>query len=898
MLEKSNLENLISLKRKISRSHSTASIRKRLKQQLFNDHVLTERELKNLARNSAILQQRLEGIGPYQTESEDIWNARIDIFKDAYTDIISCIAYQWDKIESVLSEKTTDTKFNKKLVDRYISNLRVLIDNLKINYGSIDHIRNDILYNHIIPVIISKEDFNQLLDELKKLTVNLKETRKKLRILSFDTEVEHPDPWRYLINLLFASSFEEKEFNEKLDDTLRRTLDKNIVDALTRQEVLIEIIRYEEYDINRLRTAKLQFLTKTLTRDKRYFNLLLDIFSRDDCVEIYSKKIGINGSMGGKFTGIFVANKILTEKLGEDYGKYFSSPDYFVLDTKEFVDFLNFNKLQEVQGVRWDVEEALKSGSETGINTVKDKLETMQQKIFDGNFPPKTLSHMRMRFEETFSKGRPVIARSSSYLEDNYNTPFAGKYQSYFIPNASPEEDRNFNDFITATKKVYASSLDFEALIYRYENDLFIEEEEMAVGYQEVIGKQRNGIFAPLFSGVIYSRAPRAFSDKFDLSDGMVELVLGLGPRVVDQSDYTRMVYFSHPALNPATTLARKLKYSQKGIDFINIIKNEYEVESITGWLKNILPDSEKNIDLKKLKLLHENKDGMLMPVLLPEKDVEYIVNLDTFFNEKPLSGLFIRNLKSAKDILKSSFGFDVDIEFVTDFYIDESNKLIPKINIIQCRPQYISPAFSAAKMPADINKDDILYKSFLPSIDGKIKEIEYMLFVNPEFYGTMTSENITEVKNLIRTLNLELKNKNVVLAGPGRWGSSNRSLGIPVVYSEINNVKALIEYGIERAPGDLPELSYGSHFFQDIDRAGIHVIPMISFLKGNITYFNSAMIKNAENMLKNYDTFKHLMEKGVKLIHFPASFEGKFLSIYMNHTNVKQPNVLMILEK
>ena len=898
MLEKSNLENLISLKRKISQSGSPVSLRNKLQKQLFKDHVITGRELRNLARNSAILQQRLEGIGPYQTESEDVWNIRIDIFKDTYTDILSCIAYNREKIEAVLSEKTSEKRFNKKLVDRYISNLRVLIDNLKINYGSIDHIRMDILNNHLIPDIISEEEFNTLLAKLKELTKNIRETKKKLRILSFDTKVGSPDPWRYLINLLFASSYEEKEFNEKLDETLRRTLDKDIVDALTRQEVLIEIIRYEELDINRLRTAKLQFLTKTLTRDKRYFNLLLDIFTREDCVEIYSKKIGINGSMGGKFTGIFVANKILMEKLGEEYNRYFSSPKYFVLDTKEFVDFLNFNNLHEAQGIRWDVEEAIRSGSESRISAVKTKLKILQQKILEGYFPPKTMSHMRMLFEETFSKGRPIIARSSSYLEDNYNTPFAGKYQSYFIPNSSDYEDENFADFITATKKVYSSALDFDALIYRYENDLFIEEEEMAVGYQEVIGKKRNGVFAPLFSGVIYSRAPRAFSNKFDLSDGMVELVLGLGPRVVDQSDYTRMVYFSHPALSPATTLSRKLKYSQKEIDVINILENKYEISSIDEWLKNIISDSEKNYDLKRLKLVHENKDGMLMPVLLPEKDADYIVNLDTFFNERPLSNLFIKNLKTAKDILKRSFGFDVDIEFVADFYINESKRLIPKINIIQCRPQYISPAFSPAEIPTDINEDNVFYRSFLPSTDGKIKEIEYMLFVDPELYGTMTSENISEVKRLIRTLNLELNGKNIVLVGPGRWGSSNRSLGIPVVYSEINNVKALIEYGIERAPGDLPELSYGSHFFQDIDRAGIHVIPMISFLKGNITYFNSEMIANSENTLSKFSGFNHLMEKGVKLIHFPSSFAGKFLSIYMNHTNKKQPNILMILEK
>jgi len=898
MFDKSKLDNLVKLKSVIFLSEEPSSIRDKLQKQLVKDSVITIKELKNFARNSAILQQRLSNIGPYQNESDKLWSERIRVFFDSYIDILSIISYDFEKIDSIIKDKEVSGNYDKMQVNQYINNLRVLIDNFKINHKDIDKIRKDILYNHIIPNIITEEEFKNYHKKLKELTGEIKEKKKKLRILSFDTEIEHPTPWRYLVNLLFAFSYKEDEFHKRLDETLKRTLDKGIVDALTRQEVLIEIIRYEDKDINRLRTAKLQFLTKTLTRDKRYFNLLLDIFKREDYLEIYDKKIGIKGSMGGKVTGIFVANKILREELKDDYEKYFDNPKYFVMDTKEYVDFINYNKLHETQGIRWEVEEALSSQDPEKINKVKKKLERFQKRILEGKFPPKTESHLRMLYEETFTKGRPIIARSSSYLEDNYNTPFAGKYFSVFIPNSSENEDKNFEDMLTAAKTVYSSILNFEAMMYRYESNLFIEEEEMAIAFQEVVGKKRGGLFSPLFSGVIYSRAPRAFSSIFNLSQGFIEIVLGLGTRVVDQADYTRMVYFSHPSLSPSISLNKKLKYSQKGIDVIDLESNKYSKLSMNEWISRIITDSKAQKEIKKLKLLHEDTDGILMPVLLFDDKKEYIVSLDTFFNEKQISNTLINLLKKSKDILKKKFEFDIDIEFAVEYYEDKSGNLIPRINILQCRPQYFRQAFSPASMPENIDEEDILYKSYHPMLDGHVKDIEYMLYVDLNSYGSFNPDEITELKNLIKKLNLELKDKNLVLMGPGRWGSSNRSLGIPVVYSEINNVKALIELGIERHTGDVPELSYGSHFFQDIDRAGIHVIPMLVFTSHNVTYYNEKIIKSAKNRLKKYPQFKKFSEKGVKLIHFPSSFNDKHLSIYMNHTCKEAPNILMVLEK
>ena len=286
-----------------------------------------------------------------------------------------------------------------------------------------------------------------------------------------------------------------------------------------------------------------------------------------------------------------------------------------------------------------------------------------------GNYPPDILE----RLQELLIKigKKPMIVRSSSQLEDNFGTSFAGKYDSVFLPNQGTL-DQNMRDLTRAVATIYASTLNPNALLYRRARGLQDYDERMAVLIQEVQGEKFEDYYLPHGAGVAFSRNTFRWAPQIKAEDGFVRLVWGLGTRAVDRvgNDYPRVIALSHPMLRPSTNPKVIRRYSQQYVDLIDLKTNRFETKPIHDVLKPGYPP---------LRYIAQMDQGgyfrAIRSRVLDGDQSNLVVTFDEFLKRTN----FAATMREMLSTLEKAYHQPVDVEFtltITEVEIGKTGNL------------------------------------------------------------------------------------------------------------------------------------------------------------------------------------------------------------------------------
>ncbi len=309
-------------------------------------------------------------------------------------------------------------------------------------------------------------------------------------------------------------------------------------------------------------------LTKGLISDQLAFvGIAKDLFSISDLQAIRRRRLG-RGKIGGKAAGMMLAYKILNLPASNEQMDLKSQvviPESYFIGADVMYDFMSINDLHHLSDQKYKTREEIEAD-----------YAHVRESFYGGHFPEDIVHGLR----EILAKvgNTPIIVRSSSLLEDNFGFSFAGKYDTYFLPNqGTPEE--NLYELKCAIAAVYASVISPDAIAYRRRMGLLDYDERMAVLIQQVVGESYRGHYFPALAGVAFSHNPFRWNQRIRREDGLVRLVWGLGTRAVDRvsNDYPRMIALSHPTLRPEVGAQAVSKYSQHLVDALNLETNEFE---------------------------------------------------------------------------------------------------------------------------------------------------------------------------------------------------------------------------------------------------------------------------------------------------------------------------------
>ncbi len=565
---------------------------------------------------------------------------------------------------------------------------------------------------------------------------------------------------------------------------------------------------------------------------------------------------GSHGKLGGKSSGLFLAYQILQKSCKENAVlQNIKMPKTWYIASDALQSFLHYNNLEEV------IEQKYKE-----IDQVRQEYPHIIQVFINSQFPPEIINGLSVVLDEL--EDTPVIVRSSSLLEDRLGSAFSGKYKSLFLANQGSKEERR-EALLDAIAEVYASTFSPDPIEYRAERKLLDFHEEMGILIQEVVGQKVGKYYLPAFAGVAFSNNEFRWSPRIKREDGLLRLVPGLGTRAVDRlsDDYPVLVAPGQPGLRVNVTPDEIIRYSPKKIDVINLETNSFETLEIQDLLRDY---GEKFPEIRKI--VSVVKDQRLQKPFGLNLDFEKEDVVVTF--EGIISGgLFVRQLKSILDLLQKILGSPVDIEFAHDgknFYI------------LQCRPQSYSRDAVAMPIPKDLPEDKIVFSANRYVSNGIVPNITHIVYVDPEKYSEIDSpEDLRAIGRAISKLNKILPKRQFVLMGPGRWGSrGDIKLGVCVTYSDINNTAVLIE--IARKKGNyVPDLSFGTHFFQDLVEASIRYLPLYPDDQG--IAFNETFLKLSPNILQEILPEFASFDDIIHVVDVPKSANGNILRVLMN---------------
>ncbi|MDR1837797.1 MAG: PEP/pyruvate-binding domain-containing protein [Treponema sp.] len=570
-------------------------------------------------------------------------------------------------------------------------------------------------------------------------------------------------------------------------------------------------------------------------REPRIAELADCYFTLRDILYIASREIG-SGFIGGKSAGMLLGRKILEKDAWDALLNSWEPHDSWYLGSDIFYTYI-------VQNGWWELR--CKQKTPEGYFQLAPEL---REKLLHGKFPD-MIREQFFQMLEYFGQS-PIIVRSSSLLEDNFGNAFAGKYESVFCANQGLPEER-FEAFEQAVRIVYASAMSDDALTYRQSRGLAGKDEQMAILVQRVSGDHYGELFFPHIAGVGHSTNLYVWNKDMDPNAGMLRLVFGLGTRAVDRisGDYARIVSLDRPDKGPPVSYGDERKFSQHKADVLNLKENHMaEVPVETLW----------NYDLKTGKETFFSVDSAMLARLRelgrPVNPAPQILDFKKLLSQTEFPVL----VRSILSTLEKAYEYPVDIEFTANF--NQQGNF--KFNLLQCRPLQTKGIGKAVNIPKP-GHGNIFFSSTGNFMGGNVRlPLDYCVFVKAEEYLALVERDKYQVARIIGMLNQKLKGSNVMLIGPGRWGTTTPSLGVPVHFSELCNMTALCEVSY-RQGGLIPELSFGSHFFQDIVETGIFYAAIFEG-EQNIT-FNPGYILDRENI---YEEILPAEKEWAKVLH------------------------------
>jgi predicted nucleotidyltransferase len=500
------------------------------------------------------------------------------------------------------------------------------------------------------------------------------------------------------------------------------------------------------------------------------------------------------------------------------------------------------------------------------VNQVRLEYPHVVQTFKNSRFPPEILSGLSLALDDLGEV--PIIVRSSSLLEDRLGAVFSGKYKSLFLANQGTKPER-LAALCDAISEVYASTFSPDAMQYRAERGLLDYDEEMGIMIQQVVGTKVGHYFMPSYAGVAFSRNEFRWSPRIKREDGLIRLVPGLGTRAVDRlsDDYPVLIAPGQPRLRVNVTIEESIRYSPRFVDVINLEKNKFETIPAEDLLRKYGHEIPGINDIVSIR------DGdRLRHFLGLHVDFHRDQLLVTFEGVAVRSNLISR-IKAILRLLEQTLGQPVDIEFASDgrdFYL------------LQYRPQSSTDAIAGTPIPRDVPRSNIVFSAHKYVSNGRVPDIMYIVYVVPEAYSQISDRSLlTEVGHAIGALNKYLPHRQFILIGPGRWGSrGDVRLGVSVTYSDINNTAMLIE--VARKKGNyVPDLSFGTHFFQDLVESGIRYLPLYPDEPGVI--FHEAFLTRSQNFLAKFAPEYTHLDKVIRVIDVRQASGGYVLRVAMN---------------
>jgi hypothetical protein len=603
-------------------------------------------------------------------------------------------------------------------------------------------------------------------------------------------------------------------------------------------------------------------IRRFLSGNLRYINIAKHYIKVIDFHDIVKRVVGPakgDGKLGGKSAGLILARRIIEkEKQTHPELKDIVVPRSWYISSDTIREFIHYNTLEETTSIKYMETEQIKAGY------------TYLQQLFKNScFPPEIIGKVEMVLERIGDK--PIIVRSSSLLEDSFEAAFSGKYKSLFLANTGTMKER-LTALLDAVAEIFASIFGPDPIEYRKERGLLDFQEEMGILIQEVVGTRVGDYFFPTFAGVAFSHNEFRWSPRIEKEDGVLRIVAGLGTRAVDRvgDDYPFMASPGKPGLKVNVDQHDVIRYSQQKIDVLNLETNEFETISVDDLFKT------HALDIPGLnQVVSIYKHGNLTPpvgVLWDSEEEDLVVTFQNLTNNTN----FCKQMHAILNILSKAFDAPVDVEFASDG---------KNLYILQCRPQTRSKQEMKVEIPAGIKKKNVLFRVNRYITTGYLPDIRHLVFVDPDGYNALASiEEMKQTASAVSKLNKVLEKKSFILIGPGRWGSrGDIKLGVQVAYSDINNTAMLVELAYAR-DGYVPELSFGTHFFQDLVEADIKYLPVYPDEKDN--HFNRDFFHSAENRLSELLPELASMETVIKVVSLPHPQLGSRFTVIMDSDN------------
>lgn len=631
-------------------------------------------------------------------------------------------------------------------------------------------------------------------------------------------------------------------------------------------EIIEAIERYRHTDINEYelpestqKGIRVSLIRRFFSESLEFINVAKNVVSITDFYDMLGRIIlppRCHGKLGGKSAGLFLAKQIIDRHATADsLLRQVKVPKTWYITSDWILHFVHHNELEDV--LNWKYME---------IDQVRQEYPHLVALFKSSSFPSDLAKGLSLALDDLGD--RPIIVRSSSLLEDRAGSAFSGKYKSLFLGNQGTKEER-LTALMDAVAEVYASIFGPDPTEYRAERGLLDVHEEMGIMVQEVVGQAVGKYFLPACSGVAFSNNEFRWSARISRSDGLIRLVPGLGTRAVDRvaDDYPVLVAPGQPNLRANVTVEEILRYSPRRVDVINLESNSFETVDVKELLRYC---GARYPQIRNLVSFIDH-DRVEQPVgLLPSFDDKEVVFTFEGLIRKTAFVTYIRELLT---LLQARLDGPVDLEFAydgNDFYL------------LQCRPQSYSGDAVPVEIPPDIPAERTIFSSNRYVSNGKVPDITHIVYVDLDGYSHLPDQQaMRDVGHAVGRLNKLLPKRQFILIGPGRWGSrGDIKLGVPVTYSDINNSAMLIE--VARQKGNyLPDLSFGTHFFQDLVEASIRYLPL--YPDDSKSAFNESFLKRTPSVLEELLPEFASLAGTLRVIDVPRETNGQILRVLMN---------------
>ena len=571
-----------------------------------------------------------------------------------------------------------------------------------------------------------------------------------------------------------------------------------------------------------------------MTKDEKMLSKIKEYFTYEDYLTIYNRRVG-SGLVGGKTCGMLLARKIIEKERPEIY-RNFEPDDSFYIGSDLFYTYIVMNGL-------WDLR--VKQRTKEGYYKYGKELE---EALKNGTFSDQT--------KKEFIR----------ILDDGFGNAFAGKYESVFCVNRGSLEER-LAAFEEAVKTVYSSTMNISALEYRKLNDLDDTDEQMALLVQRVSGSYYGDYLFPTAAGVGFSYSPYSPLPDMDNTKGMLRLVMGLGTKAVDRTkkDYPRIINLDKPEVTLTKDIKDKHRYSQHYLDVIDLKNISLHDIPVNDGL-SVIPRYAKRI------LVEHDREAERMFRDRGQRREIVFVNCEGMVKNNE----FIEEMKEILNTLETAYDYPVDIEYTVN--VGEDNSF--NVNLLQCRPLQVSINNEAIEMPEDGNVFFHIKESSMGM--SRKNKVDTICYVDPHKYYEYPYAQKSSISRVINDVNAYCRDndKTAILIVPGRIGTSSPELGIPVVFADISHFSAILEESYSDV-GYMPELSFGSHMFQDLVEAEIYYGAL--FENEKRIEFNRDMIFDYPNILK--DINPNLNDEIYDMIQV-IDFDGEKAELYHDMNN------------